>query len=58
MRAGLVGIAFSRGARHARYVPLGHRALDEVPNLDNGAALRALCGRCSRTSASKWWATT
>ncbi len=30
MRAGLVGIAFSRGGRHARYVPLGHRALDEV----------------------------
>jgi len=42
MRAGLVGIAFSRGERHARYVPLGHRALDEVSNLDTGRALRAL----------------
>jgi len=42
MRAGIVGVAFSRGDRHARYVPLGHRALDEVANLDNGAALRAL----------------
>ena len=42
MRAGIVGIAFSRGERHARYVPLGHRALDEVTNLDTGAALRAL----------------
>ena len=42
MRAGMVGVAFSRGERHARYVPLGHRALDEVTNLDNGAALRAL----------------
>ena len=42
MRARIVGIAFSRGERHARYVPLGHRALDEVTNLDTGAALRAL----------------
>jgi len=42
MRAGLVGIAFSRGERYARYVPLGHRALDEVTNLDTGGALRAL----------------
>jgi len=42
MRAGLVGVAFSRGERHARYVPLGHRALDEVTNLDTSKALRAL----------------
>ena len=42
MRAGIVGIAFSRGGRHARYVPLGHRALDEVTNLDTAGALRAL----------------
>ena len=42
MRARIVGIAFSRGERHARYVPLGHRALDEVTNLETGAALRAL----------------
>ncbi len=42
MRAGIVGVSFSRGARHARYVPLGHRALDEVTNLDPRGALRAL----------------
>jgi len=42
MRARLVGLAFSRGNRHARYVPLGHRALDEVSNLDMADALRAL----------------
>jgi DNA polymerase-1 len=42
VRAGLVGIAFSRGGRHARYVPLGHRALDEVTNLDEAGALGAL----------------
>jgi len=42
MRSGIVGIAFSRGERHARYVPLGHRALDEVTNLDTGQVLGAL----------------
>jgi DNA polymerase-1 len=42
MRAGIVGIAFSRGDRHARYVPLGHRALDEVAALDTAGALRTL----------------
>jgi DNA polymerase-1 len=42
MRARIVGVALSRGARHARYVPLGHRALDEVTNLDPRAAVRAL----------------
>jgi DNA polymerase-1 len=42
MRAGIVGIALSRGGRHARYVPLGHRALDEVANLDTRQALRVL----------------
>jgi DNA polymerase I len=42
MRAGIVGIAFSRGNRHARYVPLGHRALDEVASLDTAGSLRVL----------------
>ncbi|MGE5199866.1 MAG: DNA polymerase I, partial [Rhodospirillaceae bacterium] len=42
MRARIVGVAFSRGDRHARYVPLGHRALDDVTNLRPDAALRAL----------------
>ena len=42
MRARIVGVAFSRGGRHARYVPMGHRALDEVTNLEEAGALRAL----------------
>ena len=29
MRASLVGMAFSTGARRARYLPIGHTALDE-----------------------------
>ena len=42
MRAGLVGIAFAWGERHARYAPLGHRALDEVANLETRTAIRAI----------------
>ncbi len=42
MRARIVGIALSRGARHARYVPLGHHALDEAVNLDTPTVLAAL----------------
>jgi len=42
MRARIVGIALSGGERHARYIPLGHRALDEAVNLDAGAVLRAV----------------
>jgi DNA polymerase-1 len=42
MRAGLVGIAFAWGEGHARYAPLGHRALDEVANLETRAAIHAI----------------
>ncbi len=42
MRARIVGIALAGGERRARYVPLGHRALDECANLDAAAALGAL----------------
>jgi DNA polymerase-1 len=42
MRARIVGIALSRGERHARYVPVGHRALDEVSNLDERKVLERL----------------
>jgi DNA polymerase-1 len=42
MRARVVGIALSRGERHARYVPVGHRALDEVSNLDERKVLESL----------------
>ena len=42
MHASLVGMAFSTGARRARYVPLGHTALDEPSALNPAAALAAL----------------
>ena len=44
MRAGLVGIAFSTGARRARYLPIGHTALDEPSALNPKTALSALRG--------------
>ena len=34
MRAGLVGLAFSTRARRARYLPIGHTALDEPSALN------------------------
>ena len=42
MRAHAVGIALSAGPRHARYVPLGHRALDAGTDLGRADALRRL----------------
>ena len=39
MRAALVGISLSAGPRHARYLPLGHRALGDDSTLDRTAAL-------------------
>ena len=42
MRAGIVGIAFSTHARHARYVPLGGGGLGFEGGLDASAALAAL----------------
>jgi DNA polymerase-1 len=42
VQAELVGLAFSFGQRHARYVPLRHRALDSGPQADARAALAAL----------------
>ena len=53
MRAGIVGVAFSRGGRHARYVPLAHRALDEVTNLDAGGALCALASLLGDAAVEK-----
>ena len=56
MRAALVGIAFSTGARRARYLPIGHTALDEPSALNPRTALAALKGssktRRSRRSAT------
>src|SRR5687767_7402353 len=42
MRAGLVGLAFSTSARRARYLPIGHTALDEPSALNPTTALGAL----------------
>ena len=42
MHARLVGIALSAREGHARYVPLGHRSLDEYPNLPERAVLDLL----------------
>ena len=42
MRAAMVGISFSTGARRARYLPIGHTALDEPSSLDPRAALTQL----------------
>jgi DNA polymerase-1 len=42
MRAALVGIAFSARARHARYLPVGHSALDAPSAIDARAAVDAL----------------
>ena len=58
MRAGLVGIAFAWGEGHARYVPLGHRALDEVANLEPRRRSAAHRRRFSRTRAWRRSATT
>ena len=42
MHARLVGIALSAREGHARYVPLGHRSLDEYSNLPERAVLDVL----------------
>ena len=42
MQSSLVGIAFSTSARHARYLPIGHTALDEPSSLNPRDALAAL----------------
>ncbi|MCM3879293.1 MAG: DNA polymerase I, partial [Vicinamibacterales bacterium] len=42
MRASIVGIAFSTTARRARYIPIGHTALDEASGISAKGALAAL----------------
>src|SRR5687768_1364561 len=42
MQSSLVGIAFSTSARRARYLPIGHTALDEPSSLNSRDALAAL----------------
>jgi DNA polymerase-1 len=44
MRACLVGIAFSTEARRARYIPIGHTALDEASRISPRQALAVLKG--------------
>jgi len=42
MHASLVGLAFSTGARRARYLPVGHTALDEPSPVNGKSGLAAL----------------
>ena len=42
MRAGLVGITLSTELGHARYIPIGHRALGDVRDIDAVTALASL----------------
>jgi DNA polymerase I len=42
LRAEIVGVAFSGERRHARYVPIGHTALDGVARLDPDEALATM----------------
>jgi len=42
MHASLVGIAFSTGPRRARYLPIGHTALDEPSAINGRTALLSL----------------
>ena len=53
MRAGLVGIAFSTGARRARYVPIGHTALDEPSGLNPQTTLARLKDVLENSSIAK-----
>src|SRR4051812_10221312 len=42
MQATIVGLAFSTASRDADYVPVGHRALGDIPSLPLGDALAVL----------------
>jgi DNA polymerase-1 len=42
MRASIVGLAFSTGVHDADYIPVGHRALGNVPSMPVETALQAL----------------
>ena len=53
MHAALVGIAFSTGARRARYLPIGHTALDEPSALNPKNALAALKGILENPAIAK-----
>jgi DNA polymerase-1 len=53
MRASLVGLAFSTGARRARYLPIGHTALDEPSPINGRTALAALKGVLESPSIAK-----
>ena len=53
MRAAFVGVAFSTGARRARYLPIGHTALDEPSTLDSRTALSALKSVLENPSIAK-----
>ena len=53
MRADLVGLSLSAGPRHARYVPLGHRALDAGSEFSRARAIELLAAPLADASVSK-----
>ena len=53
MRASLVGMAFSTAPRRARYLPIGHTALDEPSAIHGRAALATLKGILENPSIAK-----
>ena len=53
MRAGLVGITLSTKPGHARYIPIGHRALGDVSDIDAVTALARLAPVLEDSSVRK-----
>jgi DNA polymerase-1 len=53
MRASLVGLAISSGPKRARYIPVGHTALDEPVAVTGKSVLKALTGILENPAISK-----
>jgi len=53
MQAGLVGITLSTKPGHARYIPIGHRALGDVSDIDAVTALARLAPMLEDSSVRK-----
>lgn len=53
MRASMVGLVFSTSARRARYIPVGHTALDEVSGITGKRALEQLKAVLENPAARK-----
>jgi DNA polymerase-1 len=53
VRASLIGLVFSTGPRHARYVPLGHEGFAGGTSLDRATALELLRGVLEDSAIAK-----